>query len=105
MHGSVDLRVEDWNDMGHGEVHSYFVDMDGVSSSAYEGDMKVRPPFLFFLSSPVVDLFSGARSSVSVSLHGEEGVGTHQQIDLYFPICILEVYIHTGVFIFFHHPI
>lgn len=50
MHGSVDLRVEDWKDMNHGEVHSYFVDMDGVSSSAYEGDMKVGTFFLYYIS-------------------------------------------------------
>ena len=41
MHGSVDLYVEDAIDMTHGEVHSYLVEMDGISTSAYEGDMKV----------------------------------------------------------------
>lgn len=41
VRGSVDLFVEDPVDMTHGEVHSYFVDMDGVSSSAFDGDMKV----------------------------------------------------------------
>lgn len=39
--GSVDLFVEDAVDMTHGEVHDYLIDMDGVSSSAFEGDMKV----------------------------------------------------------------
>lgn len=41
MHGSVDLFVEDAIDMTHGTVHSYMLEMDDVSSSAYEGDMKV----------------------------------------------------------------
>lgn len=41
VRGSVDLFVEDPVDMTHGEVHSYFIDMDGVSSSAFDGDMKV----------------------------------------------------------------
>lgn len=39
--GSVDLYVEDWVDMAHGEVHSYSIDMDEVSSAAFDGDMKV----------------------------------------------------------------
>ncbi len=37
----MDLFVEDAVDMAHGEVHDYLIDMDGVSSSAFEGDMKV----------------------------------------------------------------
>lgn len=41
VRGSVDLLVEDLVDMTHGEVHSYFIDMDGISSSAFDGDMKV----------------------------------------------------------------
>lgn len=41
VRGSVDLFVEDPVDMTHGEVHSYFIDMDGISSSAFDGDMKV----------------------------------------------------------------
>lgn len=41
MHGSVDLFVEDAVDMTHGAVHSYMLEMDGISSSAYDGDMKV----------------------------------------------------------------
>lgn len=77
MHGSVDLRVEDWNDMGHGEVHSYFVDMDGVSSSSYEGDMKVRTPFSVCFCLPLLLILFLCRGvscwSVSVFLDGEEG--------------------------------
>lgn len=42
LHGSVDLYVEDAIDIAHGQVHSYFVDMDDVLSSSYEGDMKVQ---------------------------------------------------------------
>lgn len=41
MHGSVDLYVEDAVDMSHGDVHTYTLDMDGISTSAYDGDMKV----------------------------------------------------------------
>lgn len=41
VHGTVDLYVEDAIDMAHGGVHSYWLDMDGYSSSAYDGDMKV----------------------------------------------------------------
>lgn len=40
MHGSVDLYVEDAITMKHGSVHSYFFDMEDVSSSAYDGGMK-----------------------------------------------------------------
>ncbi|CAM9340391.1 unnamed protein product, partial [Hapterophycus canaliculatus] len=39
--GSVDLYVEDWVDMTHDEVHTYSISMDEVSSSAFDGDMKV----------------------------------------------------------------
>lgn len=42
VRGSVDLFVEDWVDMAHGDVHSHLIEMDGVSSSAFDGDMKVR---------------------------------------------------------------
>lgn len=41
VRGSVDLFVEDPVDMTHGDVHSYLIEMDGVSSSAFDGDMKV----------------------------------------------------------------
>lgn len=41
IRGSVDLFVEDLVDMTHGDVHSYLIEMDGVSSSAFDGDMKV----------------------------------------------------------------
>ena len=41
MHGSVDLFVEDAIDMTHGAVHSYMLEMEDTSSSAYDGDMKV----------------------------------------------------------------
>lgn len=42
VRGSVDLFVEDLVDMTHGEAHSYLIDMDGVSSSAFDGDLKVE---------------------------------------------------------------
>ncbi|CAM9613438.1 unnamed protein product, partial [Ectocarpus sp. 13 AM-2016] len=42
VRGSVDLFVEDWVDMAHGDVNSHLIEMDGVSSSAFDGDMKVR---------------------------------------------------------------